>query len=493
MTNGLLSHILLKRVRLIRIFSQERVLETLRSYLTWQTFRDKLHSLIIDPYQQLKLELPILNGFQDTVTCSELETSAHLLRDSLMSCVKKVRSLRLKVPGLFPFLLKDSDLLFIVSWINDNPSLCLRGFSLINYNFTDLPIVHNLESLAIERAPNLLIDGLHISAYPNLHKLSISWCKSVEDVSCLDGIHDLLLQGCEGIRDISCLNHNYKIAIQSCNNIVDYSHCFRYSKVVRIQGPMNIDARELELDLSTLLEVREIDIKMIRSETPIKSFVLPYCGTLRRVLIQSIKPAFSLPPSNHIRELSITSCAGFESLVNAGSISFVKLVSLTISTLEGLGDRNRHVQICRCPNIKDFSLLRHCNKIMILNCQGFHDFDQVRGVKDFTFSPFDAQNIPEDMEGVTCLQLDNLELFKFPSSLKELKLQLRDMSMLEQIPSFLSSLPDYVKKIQVFNGFRESIDKFRSMMENGDVFLPQFTIEFIKMQLRAISFLRKSD
>lgn len=481
MTNTLLSNIMLKRGRMIGIFSQDRGEETMRSYQTSQTFRDKLHRLIHNPYQQLKLEFSTAAVFQDTITCSELETRADLLLNLLMNCVKKVHRLKLKVPGFLSTLLNSFDLQLIVTWINNNnPSLSLKGFSLSNYNFTDLPIIHNLESLSIEIAHNLLIDGLHISAYRNLRQLSLCWCKLIQDVSCLDGIHDLLIQGCEGIRDISCLNHNYKIAIESCNNIVDYSNCFRYSKIVRIRGPMTMHVPELNLDFSKLLEVRELDIGIIRMETPIKVFLLPSCRSLRRLLIQAINLPFSIPSNHNIREILINYCPSITSFRNIDNICSVKLSNLGISSLEGLGVGNRIVEISLCPNITDFSLLRHCNKISIFNCRGFQDFNQVRGVKDFSFSPFDERNVPEDMEGVTCLKLDTIELMKVPSSVTELKLHLRER-MIQQLPSFLSRLPHHVRKIQFMTPFFETINKVRSMMEYFDNILSQFTIEFIKV------------
>lgn len=176
----------------------------------------------------------------------------------------------------------------------------------------------------------------------------------------------------------------------------------------------------------------------------------------------------------------INYCPSITSFRNIDNICSVKLSNLGISSLEGLGVGNRIVEISLCPNITDFSLLRHCNKISIFNCRGFQDFNQVRGVKDFSFSPFDERNVPEDMEGVTCLKLDTIELMKVPSSVTELKLHLRER-MIQQLPSFLSRLPHHVRKIQFMTPFFETINKVRSMMEYFDNILSQFTIEFIKV------------
>lgn len=189
-----------------------------------------------------------------------------------------------------------------------------------------------------------------------------------------------------------------------------------------------------------------------------------------------------LPHKHHIREIIVGYCEDFKSFLNFGCIYSVKLFNLNISTLEGLGRGNRLVEVDTCQSIRDFSILRYCDKVTIRNCQGFQSVDQVRGVKDLIFSPFDADNLPKDMEGVTSLILvklpSNLLSLEFPITLKTLVIP----GLLQQLPLLLTRLPHSVEKIQV--SVQEK--RFRSLYEKGEISFPNFIIEFKK----GIQFLR---
>jgi hypothetical protein len=272
----MLSNLLLKQTRSIHVLSAHPLFKTdpvedrLQLYVTSQEFRDKVHGLVQDSYYQLKLIIPDdlpydITGL-DNITCNQLETTATMFVNSLCDSVKKVQSLRFKGMGFMGRLtLSESLMQFIAQWINDNnSSLALRELGFSNYDFSDLPVILNLQSLIIRNCYTIQVSGLHLTGYDKLRHLTLASCESIRDVSSLDGIHELYLVDCVGIRDVSCLNHNYKIVVDRCPNIVDYLNCFRYSKIIHICCSVHRQIK-MRINLSASLEAREITFKT-RSE-----------------------------------------------------------------------------------------------------------------------------------------------------------------------------------------------------------------------------------
>ncbi len=205
-------------------------------------------------------------------------------------------------------------------------------------------------------------------------------------------------------------------------------------------------------------------------------------------IINLLSGSFTLPSEHHIRQIMVSECDGFISLLNFDRIYSVRLVDLRIYSLEGLGSHNRVVEVDSCPFITDFSPLRHCDKVSIRNCRGFQDINQVRSVKDLIFSPDDANKLPTDMEGVTCLIFirlpKDLLSVKFPSTLKTLGVEFTLMAslLIQQVPLLLASLPRQVSKIEI-----EADEKlFHSFLNISE----DFTIEFKE---GTVHFLRKLE
>ncbi len=196
---------------------------------------------------------------------------------------------------------------------------------------------------------------------------------------------------------------------------------------------------------------------------------------------ETLRGYFMLPSKHNIREITVRDCPRCSFLINFGCIYSVKLIELNISSLRGLGSRNRIVEVDSCPYIKDFSMLKHCDKLTIRNCEGFQDFDQVRGVKDFIFYPVDVNSLPKNMEGVTCLVLikvpEDLLSLKVPSTLIKLVIDSKDVQLIHQFPLLLAILPPHVEKIAV------SVKKkdFLPMLENNELSFPDFLIESIEL------------
>ncbi len=491
MVNGRICRQLIKHVRVLclrALWGQKQDFERkFRSYLT----SEKLQSLIADPSHQLSLVIPNdldfkEAGFDDiSISCKSLSITADQLTSSLIHHIEKVQNLILGFYyGSTRHSLTESELQLFAERMN-NLKIGLKQLTIKNYNITSIPVISSLESLTITNANILSSNRLNISAYSNLRCLKLTSI-SIEDVSSLDRIHELHLQCCDGIRDISCLNHNYKIVISECLNIQDYSNSFYYSKIINIYYPSNYRRAWINsFDFSKVLEAREFYFHG-ECNTPL---LPPQCSSLRSVQVSSLFSKFTLPSEHHIRDIIVKSCLYLTTLFNFDRIYSVKLVNLYVTTLQGLSSSNCIVEVDTCPLIKDFSMLRHCDKVIIYNCNGFQDVNQLRGVKDLIFAPADVDNLPKDMEGVTCLILNQepkkLLSLGFPSTLQKLVIKSANVDLIDQLSLLLKRLPQNVGKIEV------SIDEksFRPLLEKGAVSFPEFIVEFKKV----IHFLRKLD
>lgn len=149
------------------------------------------------------------------------------------------------------------------------------------------------------------------------------------------------------------------------------------------------------------------------------------------------------------------------------------------------------VEIENCPRIRDFRVLRYCSKVSIRDCEGFQDFSHLKGVKRFIFST-ENLNLSTDMEGVSCLKLQDvpsdLLSLKLPKSLKRLVFEFGSVYLIKHLfPTFFPTLPSHVRKIIVF-GTVTAIEVFRSMLKKEELSFPDFIIEIINTQ---IHFVRK--
>ncbi len=186
---------------------------------------------------------------------------------------------------------------------------------------------------------------------------------------------------------------------------------------------------------------------------------------------------FIIPADNRIRQLTILSCAQFTSLLNCDRIYFVKLSSLNITTLDGLGSGNKIVEITSCPSITDFSVLRTCDRVVIGSCSGLQDLSALRGIKDLTV--FSSQNL--DLEGVTNLtslgKISELP-HHFPLSVKRLNMSLLS-NKVSEFPSFVASLPTHIDEIKIGTVSVKELEAFRAILHD----IPQFSFEWYRKDI----------
>eukprot|EP01040_Poterioochromonas_malhamensis_P010206 gene10206-11101_t len=125
-------NLLLKRVRKIQINEKKAQL-----FFTSQEFRDKIKSLIVDPYHQLSLMLCNIEIPKDfeAFSCNSI-TGLEQLSDSLIPYLQRVQ--RLEIYCGFSPQSRDHDYLSkLIGWINSNPSLSLKILKFSFYRLTD--------------------------------------------------------------------------------------------------------------------------------------------------------------------------------------------------------------------------------------------------------------------------------------------------------------------------------------------------------------------
>eukprot|EP01040_Poterioochromonas_malhamensis_P010802 gene10802-11774_t len=144
--------------------------------------------------------------------------------------------------------------------------------------------------------------------------------------------------------------------------------------------------------------------------------VLPPTRYLRSLILLQFQQPFCLP-ENYLTELSVIQ-SRLQSCINMGGIRSVKLDSLSIRSLDGLGPRNQSVELSTCPNISNFSSLRKCKKVIIRNCDRFADVSQVKGVTELHLL---TSNSNMDLQGVTRLTITDNTYMSMMSRIKTAK------------------------------------------------------------------------
>lgn len=297
----------------------------------------------------------------------------------------------------------------------------VKSFIVSNWNKEIFPTFLRLESLELFFCSSITIAGLNLSSYSNLRRLKLAHCSSIVDVSCLNHIHDLSLESCSNIVDISCLNHNNKINIELCNKIEDYSRSFSFSQKIRVR----ITRSECTpVNPVILQDIYELEVTGNHWQVEQNVLRLPPTRYLRSLVLLQFQQPFSLP-ENYLTELTIIQ-SSLQSCINMGGIRLVKLDSLSIRSLDGLGSRNQSVEINTLPNISNFSCLRKCKKVIIRNCDRFTDVSQLKGVAEVHLL---TSNSNMDLQGVTCLTItDNtfksmMSMIKTTKSIQQIKIE----------------------------------------------------------------------
>ncbi len=451
-TRGL-SERLLKRVREIRLFSQERS----QNFLLSQEFRERVFRLIKHPLHALRLQLfmvdgvsvPIPNDFPKLSYSELLVTDLQQFQNTLRPLIDQIESLTFQ--NNFDRYEVDNDIKPILSEIDSSP-MNLKQLILSNYLFsTELPVVHSLESLYFwwcDFSPSFT---LNISRFSNLKCLILMECENIIDVSPLDGIHELRLLRCPDILNVDSLKHNYKIEISCCTGVHDYRKCCRFSTIVEIDSMSGkIDSAILP---STLQNVKSLQLQGINSFQTINGFLpIESCLNLRFVHINEYKYPFTLPLNHNIREIILEGCSQFQSCINMKNIYKISfryldnLKSLTELGNDSQSSNNKVIEVKACPKITDFTPLQSFEKVSIIHCKEFSDTKIFSNVKEFHLKPYPTTTF-NDYEYVTELT------FNFPvGNLQSKKIDqvqtIRINHATEALKDVLMEIKEYLHHIQ---------------------------------------------
>lgn len=157
---------------------------SLEFYRNFQ-FRSIILSKIIDPYEQLSIDLS---------DCDEVVDVKYLnnLRSLDLSCCKNIIDVR--------------------SLTN------IHTLNLSNCNISDVSTLGNCHILFLDRCKNIT----NVSALGKVTKLSLSHCHNLSDVSALGNVYDLCLCNCHSLYNVSLLINNYILILRRCHNIDDF-------------------------------------------------------------------------------------------------------------------------------------------------------------------------------------------------------------------------------------------------------------------------------
>eukprot|EP01040_Poterioochromonas_malhamensis_P011365 gene11365-12388_t len=73
----------------------------LSKLLLKRIFRDKIHSLIVDPYEQLKVEIALdPSSMIDSISCKELSTTAEIFVEDIPCHVRQIKVVEISSRGL---------------------------------------------------------------------------------------------------------------------------------------------------------------------------------------------------------------------------------------------------------------------------------------------------------------------------------------------------------------------------------------------------------
>jgi len=160
-----------------------------RKYYELESFRDRVHSLMLDPMRQLKLSLYLL--FHENISDASALGRVHTL--TLKEC-PEVRD---------------------VSALGSVHTLTLKGCAGVS-DVSALGSVHTLRLYGCDGVSD-------VSALGSVHSLIVEGCAGLSDVSALGSVHTLTLEGCAGVSDVSALGSVHSLTLEGCAGVSDVS------------------------------------------------------------------------------------------------------------------------------------------------------------------------------------------------------------------------------------------------------------------------------
>ena len=150
-------------------------------------FRSHILSTIINPYDQLSLDL----SNRDCVTnVSNLNNLRYL---NLSGCK------------------------YIIDF---KPLTEIHYLNLTSTNITDTKNLKFVNTLILDRCINIC----DVSELGGVKNLSLEHCHNLSDVSALGDVETLSLLNCHGLYNVSSLTNNHKLILKRCHNVSDFTN-----------------------------------------------------------------------------------------------------------------------------------------------------------------------------------------------------------------------------------------------------------------------------
>ena len=390
--NSHVRHIILGNQEVLKCASDEQYLQ-------------KVFSFISDPGTQLDCNIQVDVPTFPFTSVNKLRCSGSLLQQlplhqlSLLR-VSQLSCLECGITRTGTRTFEESlDMISLTSGLEEL-DLSLYLFKNRSFSVTDLP--RSLKRLRLLSAKRM--DSLRgIECFNRLHKLNLSDCEYLTDVSMLGNIPDLSIEFCDSLADISCLNDNKRVRMIDNRQLQDYSNSFANSEGIEIQH----NSDRAIINLATWKKVKCLKfsaltrtecVELVGNNTCIPESVRK-CS-IAGDLIQEI----DWPKScRQLKELHLEACDYIKSLSTFGLekipvLSFQSLNSLT--SLEGIksllnGGRNQVVSITSCFLLEDFSALRSVPYVTIVDCRFFRNIESLKGFKNLRISDLADFRLPD--------------------------------------------------------------------------------------------------
>jgi len=223
-----------------------------------------------------------------------------------------------------------------------------------------------------QHLPGLCIDEVQVSAMTT-------------DYSALITAKKLRIENWDNLSDFSFLQENDEITIRDCSTITNYSNCFKNSKKITIEWTESSggydctesndgdDCPSFTIDLSYYSQIKEFHFKgedhNVVFTNSLATGIIP--PTLKHLYLGGIHGITNLEGFEHLKKVEIEYCPDITTLRGLERIPSVSIGGLKLKSLEGLGGDNKDVSIGYCEKIKDFSQLKHVNRVSIFSCKGF--------------------------------------------------------------------------------------------------------------------------
>lgn len=435
MMNAFVSELLVKAVRQICLKSSQSI----RRFFEDKEFQERISNLLDNPAQQLKLEyltfIPlaslILPDYKFSV--DQFPSPLNHRNAELYNLIQQINQLLVNDPSdprdtyesWSETFQKIKELNIIVN------EIYLRSSSLDNYSIPPI----QTQALTLSYLSKPINEVLNLNFYQNLKSLALHCC-DLSDVSTLGRIHRLILEDCNLIEDISSLQYNYHISIVNCLKIKDYSKSFQFSTIINITVETSEEIFISELNLPNAKELSflgssERHIQFLPSELRINA------PLLLRLKVHHF-PTLIFIMNHKVQELSLENAFTNISLHHFPDLILLNLVKVPLMSLNGIEKKLSKARIINCNLIEDFSPLKACCSVEIVDCSSLVNTLSFTNAKELKIAPVTFDNLIDynRATSITTPLGDHLKCLPLMTSLQELILNIT-------LESFFHSKDDY--------------------------------------------------